>query len=228
MLVQVSWLKTRHSVSLYPYLPPSLSVSIFFSLSLADLCISLHCLCLSSLWRSKGRCAHRDEGDSSPISFRQEEGRVPPETSTQLHLRGPCYGRRICSFACKSLPGAIRLPPNTGAQKHWCLINMEGIWTLLCKHVLKTDFLSSCCIYHMCSGAGEHRDDIPWHFMCSMCHKADIKVDIQLTWRWIGCHKHWWHYITNDAKFSWHCCDIEQCRLCNRIRSSFSKRWPKS
>lgn len=36
--------------------------------------------------------------------------------------------------------------------------------------------------------------------MRSRCHKADIKVDVQLTWRWIGCRKHWWRYITNDAK----------------------------
>lgn len=140
MLVQVSWLKTRLSVSLP--LSPSFCVCIFFGLYLADLCISLQCLCLCSLWKSKGRCAHRDEGDSSPISFRQGEGRVPPGTSTRLHLRGPCYGRRICSFACKSLPGAIRLPPYTGAQKHWRLINMKGIWTLLCKHVLKTVIFS--------------------------------------------------------------------------------------
>lgn len=132
MLVQVSWLKTRLSLSSSP------SSCIFFSVCLADLCISLQCLCLVSRWKSKGRCAHRDERDSSPISFRQGEGRVPPGTTTQLHLRGPCYGRRICSFACKSQPRAIHLPPYTGAQKHWSLINMKGIWTLFCKHVLKS------------------------------------------------------------------------------------------
>lgn len=77
------------------------------------------------------------------------------------------------------------------AQKHWHLINMKGIWTLLCKHVLKTVIFSPAVNRHICAGAWEHRDDIPWHFLRSMCHKADIKVDVQLTWRWIGCHKHW-------------------------------------
>lgn len=74
----------------------------------------------------------------------------------------------------------------------------------------------------------EHRDDIPWHSMRFMCHKADLKFDVQLTWRWIGCHKHWWHHITNDAKYSHDGGDIEQCRPRSRIQSSFSSSWRKS
>ena len=93
-------------------LSPILSFSI--SSRLCGLHISPRCLCLRSLQKGRGGCAHRDEGDSSPISFRQREGRVPPGTSTRIHLRGPCYGRRICSFACKLLPGAIPLLPYTG------------------------------------------------------------------------------------------------------------------
>ena len=108
-------------------LPPSLSVPVL-PVSVLPTSISRSSVCVSvPFGKAKGRCAHRDEGDSIPISFRQGEGREPPGTSTRLHLRGPCYGRRICSFACKSLPGAVRLPPNTGAQKHWRLINMKGI-----------------------------------------------------------------------------------------------------
>lgn len=140
----------------------SLSLSSSFSVSLLLTSISRSSVFVCPPFgKAKGRCAHRDEGDSSPISFRQREGRVPPGTSTQLHLRGPCYGRRICSFACKSLPGPLRLPPYTGAHKHWRLINMKGIRPPLQTCVKDCDFLSECYINHMCPGAWEHRDDIP-------------------------------------------------------------------
>lgn len=186
MLVQGSWLKTRHSAFL------SLSLSLFLSLPLLRfLCLSFSaCVSLTSVshsgvcvcvpfGKSERRCAHRDEGDSSPISFRQGEGRVPPGTSTQLHLRGPCYGRRICSFACKSLPGAIRLPPYTGAQEHWRLINMKGVWTLLCKHVLGTVIFFLGVVSITCAPAP---GNIEMTFPDISCDPCVIKMTQRLTY----------------------------------------------
>lgn len=195
------------------------------------LCLSFSaCLCWPLYLTPVSVCAHRDEGGTTAQShLGRERAECHQEPPLSYTWGAPAMEGGYAALHANCSPGAIRLPPYTGAQKHWRLINMKGVWTLLCKHVLKTVIFFRSIVSITCALAlWEHGDDIPWHFMRSMCHKADIKVDIQLTWRWIGCHKHWWHYITNDAKFSWHCRDIEQCRLCNRIRSSFSKRWPKS
>lgn len=60
-----------------------------------------------------------------------------------------------------------------------------------------------------------------WHFVRSTCNQMDIKRGTPLTWQWISCQR---PSVTNDAKFSRHDGDIDQCRLCG----SFSERWPKS
>lgn len=194
------------------------SLSLFFSLCLTDLYVDLllQSLCLRSLWKSTLSSAHRSLPTQLCLGREREEGRQEPPLG--YTWGAPCSGRSVEGFACKSLLWAFHRTQghrNNGMWLTWRVSAQTGVWLWF-------------CIHHTCSGTWEYRDDIPWHFMRSMCHKAKIKVDIQLTWRWIACHKRWWHYITNDAKFSWHCRDIEQCRLCNRIRSSFSKRWPKS
>lgn len=103
--------------------------------SLTSLCSLLQCFLLGG-----------DEGNSSPVRVRQEEARVPPETSAQFHLRGLCCERGIGSF---------------GARRHrtrnrWGLIHMKAAETLLCKNMFRSQ---SACLRpktNMYFGTWEH------------------------------------------------------------------------
>lgn len=156
----------------------SLPVCVYlFRLSPADLCISLHCLCLWAPFGEAQRGVHSEVRGGSPAQSHLGRNRAQRH---QKPLLSYTWGAPAMGGGYAALHANRCQEPS---QKHLCLINMKGAWTLLCKHVLKTDFVSACCIFRVCPCAWEHRDDIPWHFMRSMCHKADIKVDIQLTWR---------------------------------------------
>lgn len=172
-------------------------------------------------------CWGQTRGSPVQSDLGQGEGRVPPETSTHLHLRGPLLWKEdmhLCMQICLE-PCAYHQRQGLRKAGGWFTWRLRKLCSA---NAWRSDSLCFCSGKKKKHGTWEHRDDIPWHSMRFMCHKADLKFDVQLTWRWIGCHKHWWHHITNDAKYSCDGGDIEQCRTRNRMQSSFSKRWRKS
>lgn len=130
------------TLSLPICVPPCLCLS-FPSQSCWPLYLTPLSVSVSSLWRGTERCARWDEG-GTPAQSHLGRNRAQRH---QKPLLSYTWGAPAMGGGYAALHANRCQEPS---QKHLRLINMKGAWTLLCKHVLKTDFVSACCIFRVC------------------------------------------------------------------------------